>query len=478
MLVEKMLLTIRKYNMLRPGDRVLVAVSGGPDSMALLHALWVSRRELSIEVRAFHLDHMFRGKESQQDSEAVLRYCARLGIRVVAERYDVPTFATESKLSPEEAARLVRYRLAGSAAASLKCTSIALAHHRDDNLETIVMRFLRGSGLRGLTGIRPVRQHSNHTWSGRVIRPLLECSRQEIESYCRQEDIAFRVDRTNLSDQYVRNRIRHDLIPRLLEYNPNLSETITSMSAFMADENDFVEGQARQVLDEHSRVSDRILQVELIALTNAHPSLARRVILLAIEKVRGDRKDIYSTHVEDVLHFIQTEARSGSLSLPGGTRVRKRYGVVEFALSSALGSEKVPKYKKPVSVPGLTVVPYTSSMIVADVFPVEQLGNRHKVTDKRVAYMDYDIVCDGLSVRNRRDGDRFVPLGMKGTKKLKEFFIDNKVKSETRDRVPLIVYGQNADQIAWIGELRLSENVKITGETRNVLRLSLEPLSG
>ncbi len=478
MLVQKMLSTIRKYDMFGPGEKVLVAVSGGPDSMALLHALWTTREQLSIGVCAFHLDHMFRGEESRQDAEAVRSYCASLGVQLVAESYDVPAFAEEAKLSPEEAARLVRYRLAAAAAASLRCTSIALAHHRDDNLETIVMRFLRGSGLRGLTGIRPVREHKSHTWSGKVTRPLLQCSRQEIESYCRQEGIKFRIDRTNLSDQYVRNRVRLDLIPRLLEYNPNLSETVTNMSAFMADENDFIDGLAGQLLDSHSRFADGVLEVELDALAQAHPSLARRAILLAIEKIRGERTDIYSTHVEDVLDLIRTDNRSGSLSLPGGAIVRKRYGVVEFTLSSMLASLKVPKYKKTIAVPGFTVVPYTSSVIVADVFPIEELGDRHKSGDRSVAYMDYDVVRDGLAVRNRRDGDRFRPLGMKGTKKLKEFFIDNKIKQEIRDKIPLVVYGRDREQIAWIGELRLAESVKITRKTRNVLRLSLEPMLG
>lgn len=478
MLIEKVLSTVRKYNMLKPGDKVLVAVSGGPDSMALLHALWASREQLSIELCAFHLDHMFRGDESRQDLEAVCDYCDRLGVQVVTRRYNVPLFAQESKLSDEEAARVIRYRIASSVAASLGCTCIALAHQRDDNLETVLMHLLRGSGLRGLAGIRPVRSYSSHVWSGKLIRPLLQCSRDEIEAYCREEGIPFRIDRSNLSDRYARNRIRLDLIPRLLEYNPNLSETVASMSEFVADEDDFLDEQARKLLVDHSRFVGGVLEVELEALERVHPALVRRAILVAIERVRGVRSDVYSSHIQSVFDLVVSRTRSGRLSLPGGTVVRKRYGVLEFAISDALESEKVPQYSKPVAVPGFTVVPYISKMIVADVFPIEQLGNRHKTADPSVAYMDYDVVSDGLAVRNRRDGDRFAPLGMAGTKKLKKFFIDNKIKAELRDRIPLIVYGRYGEHIAWVGELRLSENVKITGKTRNVLRLSLEPISG
>lgn len=475
MLVQKMLSTVRKHAMLSPGDRVLVAVSGGPDSMALLHALWHLREQLSVDIAAFHLDHMFRGEESRKDAETVRDYCDELCVRAVIDRYDVPSFVEESRLSPEDAARVVRYELAASAASSLQCTCIALAHHRDDNLETVVMRFLRGSGLRGLAGIRPVRRYSGSKWLGRLIRPLLECSRTEIEQYCQEESIPFRVDQSNLSDEYTRNRVRLDLIPRLLEYNPSLSETVACISGFMADEDDYIEAQAQAILDSHSHQHRDTVEVSLQALAEAHPAVARRAILLLMERVRGGRKDIYSVHIEEVLDLIRRNDRSGLLSLPGGTSVRKRYGVIEFGRADVLRPKEVTPYLKYLTVPGLTVVPYTSSAIAADVIPVEQLGD-YRSTDPRVAYMDYDVVSDGLAVRNRRDGDRFAPLGMCGSKKLKEFFIDGKIRSELRDRIPLVVYGDGAHRIAWVGELRLSEDVKITERTRRVLRLSFEPL--
>lgn len=477
MLVETMLSTVRKYEMLKPGDRVLVAVSGGPDSMALLHALYRSRAALSIDICVFHLDHMFRGIESREDADAVRRYCSELGVPVAAERYDVPAFAEESGLSPQDAARVIRYELAALAAASRQCASMAFAHHRDDNFETVVMRFLRGAGLRGLAGIRPVRTYSASSWSGRLIRPLIECTRRDIELYCDEERIPTRTDRSNLSDKYVRNRVRMDLIPHLLTYNPNLVQTATSASRFMADEDDFLEEQSREFLARHSNSRGSVLEVDLKALVDAHPALVRRIILLALEKVRGTRKDTYSLNVEDVLELVRASGRSGFLSLPDGMQVRKRYGVVEFGRSGALRAGRVAPYEKPLSVPGLTVIPYVSKVIVSDVVPVEQLGGEFRSIDPSVAFMDYDIVSEGLALRNRRDGDRFRPLGMTGTKKLKEFFIDSKIRAELRDQVPLVVYGDGGRQIAWIGELRLSEDVKIREGTQLVLRLSVMPIS-
>jgi len=476
MLVQTMLSTVRKYDMLRPGDRALVAVSGGPDSMALLHALFRSRDELSIEICAFHLDHMFRGAESAEDAEAVRSYCSELGIPVVVERYDVPAFAEESGLSPQDAARVIRYELACLAAASRQCTCMAFAHHRDDNFETIVMRFLRGAGLRGLTGIRPVRTYSRGSWTGRLVRPLIECTRQDIELYCTEEHIPTRTDRSNLSDKYARNKVRLDLIPHLLTYNPNLAQTATSASRFMADEDDFLEEQAGEFLARHSGQRGDILEVDIEALANAHPALFRRTVLLAIERVRGTRKDMYSMHVEDVMELVRTRGRSGMLSLPDGLQVRKRYGVLEFGWSGALQPARIAPYMKPLRVPGLTVIPHSSKMIIADVVPVEQLDREFKSTDPSVAHMDYDVVSGGLAVRNRRDGDRFKPLGMAGTKKLKEFFIDSKIRAELRDQIPLVVYGDDGTRIAWIGELRLSDDVKITEKTRRVLRLHVEPI--
>ncbi len=476
MLVQTMLSTVRKYGMLKPGDRVLVAVSGGPDSVALLHALFRSRGELSIEVCAFHLDHMFRGAESAEDAEAVRTYCSELGIPVAVERYDVPAFVEESGLSPQDAARVIRYELACLAAASQQCTCMAFAHHRDDNFETIVMRFLRGAGLRGLAGIRPVRTYSRGSWTGKLIRPLIECTRQDIELYCTQERIPTRTDRSNFSDKYARNRVRLDLIPHLLTFNPNLAQTATSASRFMADEDDFLDEQASGFLARHSCLREDILEVDLHALASAHPALFRRAVLLAIERVRGTRKDMYSLHIEDVMELVRTQGRSGMLSLPDGLQVRKRYGVLEFGWSGALQPARVAPYVRPVRVPGVTLIPHSSKMIIADVVPVEDLDREFRSADPGVAYMDYEVVVDGLAVRNRRDGDRFKPLGMAGTKKLKEFFIDSKIRSELRDQIPLVVYGDEGRRIAWIGELRLSDDVKITEKTRRVLRLHMVPI--
>lgn len=476
MLVQTMLSTVRKYDMLKPGDRVLVAVSGGPDSMALLHTLYRSRAELSIDICAFHLDHMFRGDESLEDAEAVRSYCSELGVPVAIERYDVPAFAEESGLSPQDAARAIRYELAGLAAASLQCTCMAFAHHRDDNFETVVMRFLRGAGLRGLAGIRPVRICSRGSWSGRLIRPLIECTRQDIELYCAEESIPTRTDRSNFSDKYARNRVRMDLIPHLLTYNPNLVQTATSAARFMADEDDFLEEKAGEFLAQNSSRRGNVLEVDLEALANAHPALTRRTVLLAIEEVRGTRKDLYSLHVEDVMELIHTRGRSGLLSLPDGMQVRKRYGMLEFGWSGALQPARIAPYEKPLKVPGVTVIPHASKMLIADVVPVEELGGEFKTTDPSAAHMDYDVVSEGLALRNRRDGDRFRPLGMAGTKKLKEFFIDSKIRAELRDQVPLVVYGDGGRKIAWIGELRLSDDVKITEKTRCVLRLYIVPI--
>jgi tRNA(Ile)-lysidine synthase len=267
-----------------------------------------------------------------------------------------------------------------------------------------------------------------------------------------------------------------DLIPHLLTYNPNLVQTATSASRFLADEDDFLEEQAKEFLAQNSSWREDVLEVDVEALANAHSALSRRAVLLAIERVRGTRKDTYSLHVEDVMELIRAHGRSGLLSLPDGMLVRKRYGILEFGWSGALQPARIAAYMKPLRVPGLTVIPHSSKMLIAEVIAVERLDGEFKTTDPGVAYMDYDVVSDGLAVRNRRDGDRFRPLGMAGTKKLKEFFIDNKVRSELRDQVPLVVYGDEGRRIAWIGELRLSDDVKITEKTRRVLCLYIVPI--
>ena len=349
MLVQTMLSTVRKYDMLKPGDRVLVAVSGGPDSMALLHALYRSRAELSIDICAFHLDHMFRGDESLEDAEAVRSYCSELELLWRSSGMTCPHLP-KSRVCRRRMRRERRYELAGLAAASLQCTCMAFAHHRDDNFETVVCAVSPRGWAERIGGHSSVRICSRGSWSGRLIRPLIECTRQDIELYCAEESIPTRTDRSNFSDKYARNRVRMDLIPHLLTYNPNLVQTATSAARFMADEDDFLEEKAGEFLAQNSSRRGNVLEVDLEALANAHPALTRRTVLLAIEEVRGTRKDLYSLHVEDVMELIHTRGRSGLLSLPDGMQVRKRYGMLEFGWSGALQPARIAPYEKPLKV--------------------------------------------------------------------------------------------------------------------------------
>ncbi|HID55672.1 TPA: tRNA lysidine(34) synthetase TilS [Candidatus Poribacteria bacterium] len=451
--------TISDYGMISAGDKVLIAVSGGPDSMALLRSLDLLKEELDITLHIAHLDHRFRGEESAEDARFVAETAHRLEIPITIEEIDVPKFIEERGLSEEEGARRVRYEFLNRTADAVRASKIALGHTADDQAETVLMRLIRGSGTRGLSGIPPVR-------SGRFIRPLIRIGRKEIEEFLLELGQDYRIDSTNLKPIYIRNRIRLELVPLLARYNPNISSVLARTGEILAAEDELLSQIADDELTE--RLSERgqgYVRFSIVGFEGLHVALRRRIVRRAIEMAKGNLLGIDLSHISSVLQMISGEKPNAEVDLPG-VRVEKRYSQL---VATVHPREDKPRYEYRLDLPGEVVIPEAGVRLIAEV-----RDERPELpVSEEIAVLDLERLSSPLIVRNRRPGDRFRPLGMKGSKKLKDFLIERKVPIEERDKVPILI---SDGEIAWVVGYRVDERFKMRDETRRFAVIWIERL--
>lgn len=301
---EKILNTIKKYNLISPNDTVLVAVSGGPDSMCLIDNLLALKNELKIkEIAVVHLNHMIR-QEAKAETEYVQEYCKKNEIRCFVKYLDVVKIAEEEKIGTEEAGRKERYKFFDQVAQEINANKIAIAHNLNDNAETVLMHLLRGSGITGLCGIKPDRE-------GKYIRPIIKCERAEIEQYCKDQKLDEKYDKTNLDNKYTRNRIRNELIPYIKkEFNPNIVKTINRLSEVATEENEYLEKIAKSEFEDISVNLENNLQEKQVALdlkkfNNLELVIKRRVILYTISKVIGSTVGIEKVNIDEIIKLCK-----------------------------------------------------------------------------------------------------------------------------------------------------------------------------
>ncbi|MBO8127769.1 MAG: tRNA lysidine(34) synthetase TilS [Peptococcaceae bacterium] len=462
-MLDKVRQTIARWDMISPGMTVLVGVSGGPDSVALLDILVQLRDELQISLCVAHLNHKLRGPEADADAEYVKELAGRYDIPAVVEEADVAAYRKEHGLSMEEAAREVRYRFFARALGHAGADRVALGHQANDQAETILFNMIRGTGLAGLAGIPPVR--------GLYVRPLIEVTRREIEQYCTARGLNPRTDSSNLNVEYTRNRIRKELIPYLeREFNNDIVASLLRTGEICRGEEAYLEEQAaksyRAVLRDKGNES---ITLNIAALMDLPLAIQRRVVRLAWAEASGSR-GLAFLHVERVLALASRRNGASSLHLPGDIVAECQYDTLLFRASAY---ERGPfHFVYTLRVPGCTYIPELDVSLWTEIWQDFTVTNPGGFPANE-AVVDYDRVKLPLKVRTRRKGDIFEPYGLKGRLKLKKFFINIKMPRRDRDQTPLVV--DNRERIVWVGGQRIADFCKLTGDTRKVLFMRLLP---
>ena len=456
--VQRVYNFILEHHMIQPEELVLVGVSGGVDSLALLYCLHALRHQLNCSLYVAHLDHGIR-PDSAADAEFVRKQAHQLNLPISVERIDVPQLIRHHKLSAETAARNARYCYYESVSKRVGATKVALGHHRGDQAETVLMHLLRGAGSTGLKGMLPVRD-------GKFIRPLLNFSRREIEGFITELGLQPRKDSTNRESNCLRNRIRLELIPLLEQsYNPNLQSTLNQTAELLRVESDYLEEIAREAIEECRVKSDAADEVVLNrqAFLQHHLAVRQRILRCAIGEISGEIRSFYFNHFAGMLKLIEGGSPNASLNLPDNLRLQRAYNQLIFHKSVTVPA----KFEYEIAAPGSTNLPLLNARMVATV----EVSQPARLPDGRFQAV-FDFLQFPLKIRNRRDGDRFQPFGMKGSKKVKDFLIDSKVPRHERDRVPILVSG---DEIVWVVGYRTSERFKVRSETNRCLSLAYVP---
>jgi tRNA(Ile)-lysidine synthase len=457
-LLQQVQQTIQDYQMVAGDQTVLVAVSGGPDSMVLLHTLYSLRQPLALKLCVAHLNHQMRPSASD-DAHFVETVADQLGIPCISKSLDVPSYRRQHKLSPEDAARQVRYAFLHAAAAQLGADRIALGHTADDQAETVLLHLLRGAGLGGLCGMPPLRPP--------IIRPLIRVLRRDVLAYARTHRLPYRDDPTNEQRRYTRNRIRLDLLPTLQrDYNPRLVQTLCTTAQLLADDESTLRALAHQHLVS-ARLSPTAGQVRLAigALTGLAPTLQRRVLREALHEMIGSLRGITSTHVEALRALLRPGLGSKWLRLPQGVVAQRCYEVLLIHRQTLSAAVEV---DVPLPVPGVCRLDALGVTIVSELLRREAVAGPFPIGE--MTWLDAERVGQHVQVRTRRPGDRLQLLGSHHSRKLKTFLIDAKVPRLVRDRLPLVV---SSAGIAWVAGIRPAEWAKVVPNTRVILRLQL-----
>ena len=466
--VRQMHRFISQYKMIEDGETVLVAVSGGADSLALLYGLHALRSQLSCKLHVVHLNHCLR-PDADADAEFVQQHAARLELPCTIQRAEVPRLVKQWKLSVEAAGRRARYQFYESVCPEVSATKVALGHHQDDIAETVLMNLIRGSGATGLKGISPVRNM-------KFIRPLAGFTRQNIEAFLTSIGIVPRHDATNTDTYYLRNRIRRELIPQLArDYNPNIKTGLSRTADVLGTESEYLDTVARKAF-ETCRIQgpQKNVVLDRVKFRQYHVALQRRILRQSVFEMLGDMSDLYFAHCEAMLNLVEGDAPNTVLALPNDLRFRRAYQQLIFERKPV----EMESFVYPVATVGKTSIEVLNTEITAELGHVESLGTLALPDGKFEAIFDYEKLRKvfaepssetvPLTVRNRQQGDRFQPYGMRGTKKIKDFFIDAKVPRCERDSIPLLVC---SNEILWVIGYTTSESFKIKPDTRQYLYL-------
>ena len=486
-LVQRVRKFSEEHSLLEKKDRVIIGLSGGPDSVALLYLLLELREEYHLTLILAHLEHGIRGEESRQQAQFVQHLGEELGLPCFIRYMDVPQLRRIKGLSLEEAAREARYQFFREVAKETEATKIALGHTADDQAETLLMRLLRGAGPEGLAAIRPRRDEEIP-----LIRPLLNVFRRQILDFLAEQKIPFCLDSTNQEPNCLRNRIRLHLIPLLSkEYNPKIMMILHQTASILGEEREWlsslVKEHLRQCLEQAEEQKMRLALGHFLA---APVALQRETLRQAVQQVGSAPYRIGFTKVSAALKWLRggRRAEGGVVHLGQDIYLRKLGQSFEIEQRPAPPKIRPPEdFCYQMNIPGKTIIPELGLSILAEIVPVSSLAAAEGASvetsaetsagrvlrcgfrfEPEKAYLDFDTLPLPLFIRKRRPGDRFHPLGGPGHKRLKNFFIDAKIPQPEREKIPLVAFGQ---EVVWVFERRIADPFKVTEKTERVLRL-------
>ncbi|MBQ6998996.1 MAG: tRNA lysidine(34) synthetase TilS [Clostridia bacterium] len=444
--MEKIVLkTVDKYNMLSPGDTIVIGLSGGADSVALLTVLCALKQRYNITLHAAHINHMIRGNEAERDAKYAKSIAEANGVEFHLLKCNVPAMAEELGISEEMAGRKARYDFFNSISTNAK---IAVAHHKGDSAETTLINMMRGSSLNGLKGISPV--------NGNIVRPLIECDRCQIEKYLLEKNISFVTDSTNAENIYTRNIVRNVIIPAMEKINPNLISTIYENSRILADDEDFISSVCAEYENKCISTNDNCIVLNLE--NNMHISLKRRLVMRSCEILSGSRQGISSDNIESVLSLP-----TGGKTFFHGIYTERSYDRFIFSQSVKNAIE----FSYNITSPCTLSIPETNKTYLFEIIQMTDLS----AYENGVIYLDADKLGT-LTVRSRKNGDIFSPIGLGGRKKVKDFLIDLKIPRHLRATLPIL---ETDGKTAAILCQRADDAYKVTTKTTKILKISEGP---
>jgi len=465
--------SIVEQQLVKRGDTVVVGISGGADSVCLLSILSKIKDDIGISLHAAHIDHGIRGKESQADVSYVAALCELLKIPATIQYENVPAYRRRYRLSLEEAARNVRYSFLTDVVHRVNASCAAVGHTQDDQIETILLHIIRGSGIAGLRGLQP---RSSLFISGMrkpltIIRPLLSISRQETEAYCRRHRLDYRFDASNEDTGFVRNRIRIELLPQLRSYNKNVDDSLLRLSLLAADDIDFIEHQADIFWRTAAQIKDRAVYYDTETIRDAPVTIQRQLFRMGLVKLLGNARDFDAGHIDSMTQMI-TKPAGKIISLPHRLALSSSYGNLILAREGDVPCP-LPALKEMISIriPGNTKLNgwYITARIMQATAKKKPIIYQH-YTDF-TAILDLNALGTKLVLRNRLPGDRFQPLGMKKSKKLQDFMVDRRIPRTWRNHIPLLC---TEEYIAWVVGWQIDERVKVTGSTDTAVKITFK----
>ena len=452
-LSTRVAVTIREQHLFKPGDTLIIGLSGGADSTALLDLL-AGLPGTPLRLIAAHLNHCLRGAESDSDEEFCRQLAVQYTIPFESRRIDVKALASDTSLNLEDAGRRARISFFDELLARWQATAVVLAHHADDQAETILMRLLRGSGMTGLAGM----SYCNNRG---YIRPLLDITRAEIEAHLVDRGINWREDSTNLDTAFLRNRIRHELLPLLEHYNPSVRTSLATTAALLYAENDLLDDLTAQASGQICRTTATGITCDIKLLLSQPLALQRRVIRLTLARLVGTLDEFSYHHISAICRMIASARPNARISLPHGIVAVKEYKTLEFRTVESIQLQKI---ELQIPAPGVFQLPGNALLTVEN----SQLPAHSDPGCVMTTYFDLDKVPFPWHVRSFIPGDRIQQIGMTGRKKLKDLFIDTKTPPSQRALTPLIFC---RDELMWVCGLRTSHHARLDDKSSRVIKI-------